>query len=286
MNSDYFKITRGQRVLLSRVIIFFVLALLTAFALFPFVWMLSTSFKPEAEIFASPPTWIPSKIVFYHYIKLYKGGTFFKYLLNSVIVVSITTILTIILAFPAAYGFSRFRFKRKKGFLIVTLLGQIMPGSVRFFPLYMTMLAFGVLNTFVSLWIGYIGWLIPFSILMLYGYLGSIPIELEEAALIDGASRLKVLTHIVIPLSSPGIAAVAIYCFMSAWEEFMLANVFIEDVSKRTLPVGLVSFIGQYKIDWGQMMAGSVIAILPVTIGFIIFQKRLISGLTQGAMKA
>lgn len=268
--------------LLKKSIIYLLLTLLSAFSVFPFLWMLITSFKSSAEILAGQV--IPSRVVFDHYEKLFEG-LFPRYIFNTFVVTSSTTILTVLFALPAAYAFSRFKFKGKTPLLLFTLFGQTVPGSVRFIPLYLTMLALGLLDTLTSLWIGYLGWLLPFSMWMLYGFLNSIPIELEEAAMIDGASRSKTMLYILLPLCAPGIVSVAIYCFISAWQEFMLANVFIEDPSKRTLTVGLVSFIGQYKIDWGQMMAGSMVSTLPVTIGFVLFQRWLISGLTQGAIK-
>jgi len=267
------------------VIRLFILAPLTVFTLFPFVWMILTSLKPKREIMMFPPVLFPSKIVFNHYIDLYKGGVFLKALTNSIVVVLVTVVAIIVIAFMAAYGLARFKVKRKRIFLVGILFSQILPSSVRFMPLFIVMATLGLLNTFTSVWIGYMGWLLPFGVFMLFGYLQKIPLELEEAAIIDGASRFKTLIHIVIPLSAPGIAAVAIFCFLSAWNEFMLANVFLVNTSNWTLPVALVSMIGYLEIDWGQLMAGSVVTIIPVALGLVIFQKFLVSGLTKGAIK-
>lgn len=276
-------ITR-QKFFNKGVIKFFILTPVTVFALFPIVWMILNSFKPKGEIFKVPPAWFPSRIVFDNYIKLYNNELFLKAFSNTVILTLATVVVVIVIAFLAAYGLSRFRIKRKRIFITAILFSQVLPSSVRLLPLFIVMITLGLINTFTSVWLAYIGGVVPFGVFMLFGYLKNIPVELEEAAIIDGANRFKTMIYIIIPLSAPGIAAVAIYCFLVAWNEFVFANIFLVSVSKQTLPVALVSMVGEESIDWGQMMAGSVVTIIPVVIVLIIFSKFLISGLTKGAI--
>ena len=197
----------------------------------------------------------------------------------------ITTVVILFLASLAAYGFTRFKFRWNKHFLLSSLFGHFLPDAVRFIPLYIIMLNFALLNTFRSLILTYVSLLLPLSIWILTGYFKSIPVELDEAAMIDGCTRVGSLVKIILPLASPGLLAVGLFSFIWSWQEFLFALVFIEDIPKRTISLGLVAFLGQYDLDWGNMMAATTIAIIPTTVFFVLFQEWLISGLTKGALK-
>ncbi|MBC7093603.1 carbohydrate ABC transporter permease [Candidatus Bipolaricaulota bacterium] len=261
-----------------------VLVLLSIWSLFPFAWMLITSLKPESEVYAVPPIWIPSRVTGEHYVRVLRSQ-FPRAVVNSTVIALAVTFLVLLLSSLAAYGFTRFRFRGNRALLLSSLFGHFLPEAVRFFPLYMFFLCFGLVNTHQSLVLTYISVLLPISIWTLTGYFQSIPEELDEAAMIDGCSRLRILFRIVLPLASPGLISVGVFCFIWAWQEFLFALVLINDPEKRTIALALAQFLGQYYIDWGGIMAATTITVLPTTIVFVLFQKWLVAGLTKGALK-
>lgn len=261
--------------------------LLVAFsiaALFPLIWMVVTSIKPEAEVYAVPPVWVPSQVTGQHYVRVFNSG-FPHAVLNSTMIALIVTFVVLLVSSLAAYGFTRFRFRGNRPLLLSSLFGHFLPDAVRFFPLYVFFLGLSLVNTRQSLVLTYISILLPISIWTLTGYFRSIPLELDEAAMIDGCSRVKILFRIVMPLASPGLIAVGVFCFIWAWQEFLFALVLITDVDKQTIPLALAAFLGQYQVDWGGIMAATTITVVPATIIFVLFQKWLVSGLTKGAIK-
>lgn len=260
------------------------LAIFSIAALFPLVWMVITSIKPQADVYAVPPVWIPSQVTGQHYLRVLDSG-FPRAVLNSTVIALVVTFLVLLVSSLAAYGFTRFRFRGNRPLLLSSLLGHFLPDAVRFFPLYVFFLGLGLVNTRQSLIFTYISILLPISIWTLTGYFRSIPIELDEAAMIDGYSRVKILFRIVLPLASPGLIAVGVFCFIWAWQEFLFALILITDADKQTIPLALAAFLGQYQVDWGGIMAATTITVLPATIIFVVFQKWLVSGLTKGALK-
>ena len=211
---------------------------------------------------------------------------FGRWLLNSVLVSVMTTVLGVFLACTAAYAFSRFRFPGRDGGMLAFLVSQMFPGTLMLIPLFIIIVKWlGLGNTFWGLVIVYATTAIPFCVWMLKGYFDTIPIDIEESAVIDGASRQTIFLRIILPLSTPAIAITALFSFMTAWNEFILASVFLESESMYTAPVGLRFFVGGFSSQWGFFAAGSVIVSLPVVILFLYLQKYLVSGLTAGSVK-
>jgi arabinogalactan oligomer/maltooligosaccharide transport system permease protein len=211
---------------------------------------------------------------------------FGRWLLNSVLVSVMTTLLGVFLACTAAYAFSRFRFPGRDSGMLAFLVSQMFPGTLMLIPLFIIIVKWlGLGNTFWGLVIVYATTAIPFCVWMLKGYFDTIPIDIEESALIDGASRQTIFLRIILPLSTPAIAITALFSFMTAWNEFILASVFLESEAMYTAPVGLRFFVGGFSSQWGFFAAGSVIVSLPVVILFLYLQKYLVSGLTAGSVK-
>jgi multiple sugar transport system permease protein len=270
----------------SKVLSYLFFLICCLLALFPFVVALITSFKVKAEIYTMPFRWVPKLPTLENYYNVLVVGGFVRFFLNSLFIATLTTVLTVFLAMLGGYGFSRYRFKGRNILRIGSLAGYIVPTAVLFVPFYVMMDAFNLLNSLWSLILTYSALNLPISLLMLSGYFESIPRELDQAAIIDGCSRVGALTRIILPLASPGIVSVGLFCFISSWQEFLFALIYIEDVPKRTLALGLATYKGLYGVDWGNLMAATVFAVLPTTIVFVLFQKWLIAGLTKGALKA
>jgi multiple sugar transport system permease protein len=267
------------------------LAFLTVFSLLPMVWMLLTSVKSQFAAMQYPPEWIPRNPTLQHYADLLSpnatmGREFLGYLFNSLWVSFATTVLGVIVAVPAAYAFSRFRFPGRNALFYAVLLRNMFPAVVFLMPLFIMMRWLGLVNTHLSLIITYLTFGLPLSIWLLKGFYDNIPIQLEQAARIDGASRFQAFLLIVVPLSSPGIIATAIYCFIQAWNEYVYALTFLNDKSKLTLPVGLQAFFTEYATNWPGLMAASFIMSVPVVALFLVLQKYFVRALTDGAVKS
>lgn len=267
------------------------LAVLTVFSLLPMVWMLLTSVKSQFAAMQYPPEWIPRNPTLQHYADLLSpsatmGREFLRYLFNSLWVSFATTVLGVVVAVPAAYAFSRFRFPGRQALFYAVLLRNMFPAVVFLMPLFIMMRWLGLVNTQLSLIITYLTFGLPLSIWLLKGFYDNIPVQLEQAARIDGASRFQAFLLIVVPLSSPGIIATAIYCFIQAWNEYVYALTFLNDKSKLTLPVGLQAFFTEYATNWPGLMAASFIMSVPVVALFLFLQKYFVRALTDGAVKS
>ncbi len=267
------------------------LALLTVFTLLPMVWMVLTSVKTQFAALQYPPEWIPHSITFEQYTRLLSpasdvGREFLGYMFNSLLVSFASTILGVLVAVPAAYAFSRFRFPGRHLLFYAVLLRNMFPAVVFLMPLFIMMRWLHLVNTEMSLVLTYLTFGLPLSIWLLKGFYDNIPPQLEQAARIDGASRFQAFFRIVMPLSSPGIIATAIYSFILAWNEYVYALTFLNDKSKLTLPVGLQRFFTEYATNWPGLMAASFITSVPVVVLFLILQKYFVRALTEGAVKA
>jgi ABC-type glycerol-3-phosphate transport system permease component len=258
---------------------------LGAVALFPFLWMALSSFKPLDELYTVPPNWLPQAATLRNYQRVLAESNVPRYFLNSAIVSVGATGLALVLAVFAAYGFARFRFAGRGGWQAFVLAGQLIPTAAIVVPLFITLRALGLVNTYLGLMLVYTILTLPLSVWMLTSYFRAIPVELEEAAIIDGASRLGVLFRITLPLSTPGIVAILIYAFVTTWNEFIFALVFAQDARVKTLPIGLAEFTAEFNTDWGAVMAASMIMTLPVVGLFLLLQRLFIGGLTAGAVK-
>lgn len=258
--------------------------------LYPVLWVLKMAFMPSGafDLSANP---IPTSFSLENFSRLVTAenvqGTwlFAHWMWNSIVVSAATTVVGIALSCSAAYAFSRFEFPGKEAGMNAFLITQMFPGVVMAIPLYILMDRAGLLNSLTGLTLCYATTAIPFCVWMLKGYFDTIPKDLEEAALLDGASQWVIFTRIVLPLSRPAIAVTALFSFMTAWNEFILAATFMADETAFTLPVALQRFVGDYSTDWGAFAAGAVIVSIPVMALFFALQKNLVEGLTAGGVK-
>ena len=259
------------------------------FALVPFVWMISTSFKPAEEVYTSTPSFIPDNPTANGYYEMLttESSTFdFKqWTVNSVIVAFLTTVFSMIIATLGGYGISRFRFRGRNGLSYIILTTQVLPGSLLLIPLYIIMSNMQLLDTRLGLVMAYATFSVPFCTWMMKGFFDSIPLSLEEAARVDGAGRFRCFATVVLPLTVPGLVATGLFAFINGWNEYLFASTFMKSYENWTLPMGIASFQGQYTTNWGTLMAGSVLITVPVVILFLALQKYLVGGMTAGAVK-
>ena len=273
---------RGRAVDLALVI---GLAALALIVLLPFWWVMSSSIKATIEIVSTQPTMVPHSFTIEHFEKLLRGSDFPRFLLNSVVVSLASMAITVTLAVLSGYAFFRLRFPGRDFLYRAILLAYAFPGIVVLVPLYGMMSAFGLIDNPLALVIVNVTFAVPFAIWMMRAFLAAVPIEIEEAARLDGASRLTILRRIVLPLIAPGVASVGIFAFVSSWTEYLFASVLIQSDAHKTIPVGLAGIIGQYQVDWGLMLAGAAMTTLPVIVLFAVIGRYFVAGLTAGAIK-
>lgn len=267
--------------------IYAVLVTAVVVALFPVFWMISTAFKPIEAIFKMPPQWIPEKPTLdnFVYTLTFADGLFLRFFTNSLVVSTGVSLISLAVALVAAYSFSRFRYPGRDASMLWVLATQMIPMILLLISLYALLLRMHLLNLW-GLTLTYMCFALPFAVWMLKGFFDSVPVDLEEQAMVDGCTRLSAMARVVIPLILPGIIAAALFNFLSAWDEFMFAITIIHSNELRTLPAGIFAiFIGERQIRWGPLMAGSVFITIPVVIVFIFLQKYLVQGLTKGAIK-
>ncbi len=252
---------------------------------FPFFWIITSSFKSPEEIIATSTTIIPRSFTLEHYNKILFNSDFFIYLKNSLIVSFSSMIISIILSVSAAYGLHKLKFYGNKFVEYSLLVTYAFPGVILLVPIYLLFAKVNLLNSYFALIVVNVLFATPFAVWMLKAFFKLIPNEIEEAAYIDGASRYIVISRIIVPLAAPGIASVAIFCFIISWTEYLFASILISGDDLKTLPVGLAGIVGQYQIDWGFLLSGAVLASLPVILLFIFIGKYFVSGLTEGAVK-
>lgn len=266
------------------------LILLLLFTVIPLAWMISTSLKTQLGALQFPPRWIPANPTLANYKLLLDptgdiGRTFLRYMGNSLFVATATTVIGVAVAVPAAYAFSRFKFPGKSSLFYAVLLRNMFPAVIFLIPLFILMRNLHLVNSYLSLIITYLTFGLPLSIWLLKGFYDNIPIQLEQAARIDGASRFQAFVRVVMPLSAPGIVATAIYSFILAWNEYVYALTFITDQRKLTVPVGLQRFFSEYVANWPGLMAAAFIMSVPVVVMFLVLQKYFVRALTEGAVK-
>ena len=266
-------------------VVYLLVALLIAVSMFPFLWMLVSSFKRLNELYTVPPTWIPETATWSNYLNVLLESNVPRYFLNSLVISAGSTAIALVLAILASYGFARFRFRGTSLPISLIIVGQLLPTAAIIVPLYVVLNYLGLLNTYLGLILAYLILTLPLSVFMLISYFKGIPVELEEAAIVDGASRLGVLLRITLPLSLPGVVAVVVYAFVTTWNEFIFALCFAMDSSTKTLPIGLAEFTTEFHTDWGAVMAASVIMTVPIAILFLAMQRLFVGGLTAGATK-
>ncbi|MFE5842582.1 carbohydrate ABC transporter permease [Streptomyces niveus] len=266
-----------------------ILAFLTAFALLPVYVMVSSSLKPLEDV-TGKFQWIPSEITIRPYFDIWNTVPLAHYFMNSLIVAGAATVLSVTIAVFSAYAVSRYRFRGKRVFTVTVLSTQMFPGILFLLPLFLIFVNIGN-STGVALYgsrggliLTYLTFSLPFSIWMLIGYFDSIPKDLDEAAMVDGCGPFGALFRVVVPAAVPGIVAVSVYAFMTAWGEVLFASVMTNDET-RTLAVGLQGYATQNDVYWNQIMAASLVVSVPVVAGFLLLQRYLVAGLTAGAVK-
>ena len=252
---------------------------------FPFFWIITSSFKSPEEIISTSTTIIPRSLTLEHYNKILFSSDFFIYLKNSLIVSFSSMIISILLSVSAAYGLHKLKFYGNKFVEYSLLVTYAFPGVILLVPIYLLFAKVNLLNSYFALIIVNVLFATPFAVWMLKAFFKLIPNEVEEAAYIDGASRYVVISRIIVPLAAPGIASVAIFCFIISWTEYLFASILISGDDLKTLPVGLAGIVGQYQIDWGFLLSGAVLASLPVILLFVFIGKYFVAGLTEGAIK-
>lgn len=266
-------------------LIYFSITIITFILNFPFIWMLSTSLKNSMEMFSATPTILPKTVTFANYIALWKDYGFFTYFKNSILVSVFTTVVALLFATFLAYGISRFKFLGKNVISGLLIMTQMFPLPLIIITIYVTFVKLGLFDTRLGLVIAYCTFALPFCTMMLKSYFDGLPIELEEAAAIDGCSPFSTIFRIVIPLASPSIVAMGLFAFILSWQELMMSITLVHSTALRTMTVAITMMVGFRNVMWGPLMAASVIVSLPVVILFIYFQKYLISGMTMGAVK-
>jgi multiple sugar transport system permease protein len=252
----------------------------------PFVYMLSTSFKPNALVLEIPPKFLPSHPTTANYTDAWTSNKFGRYFLNSVMVALATTVLSVWLSSMMAYAFARFRFPGRGLLFGCLLIGLIVPTMMLIIPQFLLAKNLHLLDSLPGLVLFYVGGTLALNTFLLRSFFQDIPRELEEAMVVDGAGPWKRYVRLILPLSRPALATVAIFSFLASWDEFIWALTVINDPNKRTLPIAIALFQGEHSTSWGLVFAASAIAILPVIAIFVAFQRQFVSGLASGALKA
>ncbi|NWF90085.1 MAG: carbohydrate ABC transporter permease [Ignavibacteriaceae bacterium] len=272
--------------LISKFMIHGLIILFVIFLLFPLIWVLASSLKTTQEIYSGSPTIFPQQISFDHYRSVISGQLIFRSMWNSIIVGVISTILVVLISVPSAYAMVRYKSFVNNGILVWILVSQIFPVILIMIPLYMVLRNIGLTDSLTGLTLIYVVWALPFVLWMMHGYVKSIPVELEEAAVLDGATRSQVIFKVLMPLLLPAIGASALFSFISAWNEFFFALVLLKSPELGTLQVELARYVGmEGQARTGPLAAASVIATIPSILLFIFMRKWLTTGLVSGALK-
>lgn len=270
---------------MKKIILIVVMFVLAGILLFPFLWTVSTSLKPLNEVNKYPPEWISPNVTLQPYSDMFFYLPFSTYTLNSLIVAFSSMSLTLLIGSLAAFAFSRFQFRGKNLILLVFLLSQMLPGASVIIPLFQLLQKTGLYDTHLGLILVHTALLLPFVIWLLYGFFLTIPREVEDAALIDGCSRMQALRRVILPLALPGIGATALFAFLGSWNEFFFALILTSSDTTKTIPVGIGLFVGEYLDVWNQMAAAAVLFSIPPLLLFMLTRKTFVKGLIAGASK-
>jgi multiple sugar transport system permease protein len=262
-----------------------VMVILAVVVLIPFLWMFSTSLKPLPEVNKYPPEWTSPNMDLQPYRDMFFYLPFSRYTLNSLIVASSATVLTLLIGSLAGFAFARFHFAGKRVLLLVFLLSQMLPGASVIIPLFQLVSTTRLYDTHIGLILVHTSVLLPFVIWLLYGFFTAIPREVEDAALIDGCSRLSALRRAILPLALPGLGATALFAFLGSWNEFFFALLLTNSDSARTIPVGIGLFVGEYSDVWNQMSAAAVLFSIPPLLLYLLTRRTFVKGLAAGALQ-
>ncbi|UFN47901.1 carbohydrate ABC transporter permease [Roseomonas sp. OT10] len=259
-------------------------ALICAFALFPILWGLSASLKSADRILEFPPQLIPDAPTLQHYVRLFGEGAAY-YILNSVLVSALTVLVTLGLGALAAYALARYEFRGRAGLMGATVAIMSIPIASLLVPTFTLLSATGLTDTRTGLVLLYAAYQLPVVVWMLYGYFRSLPVEIENAARLDGCSPLRTLVKVVLPLSKPGLIAAGLFVLVFAWNDFVVAVTMTSTEAVRTFPVAIYFYLGFYGREWGPLLAASMVSIVPILLVFVLLQRHFMSGLTGGGVK-
>lgn len=271
--------------LFKKALIWGFLLVVYVYCVFPFVWMLSTSLKTEAEAFRIPPTWIPRELTFQSYIDIWVRKSFGLYFLNSTVISLSTALLSTFFGGMAAYGFSRFVFPGRRFLIGFFLATQMLPGILLVGPYFKILTKVGLYDTRTGLTVAFLTICLPFSTWMMKGFIDKVPVELDQSAMIDGCSRMGVFFRIVAPILAPGMVATILFAFLLAWGDLLWALCLTTSESMITVTLGIARMVGEFRIIWPMLMAGSLIGGLPAILLYALLQRLLVQGLTAGAIK-
>jgi multiple sugar transport system permease protein len=269
----------------DRVLIYVCALFIVMWSVGPFLWQMSTSLQPDKQLLSPTPHLLPYPLTFDHFINIFVGKNFQRYVFNSAVVALTTTFICLLFGSIAAYALARMYIRGRFGILGFILAVSMFPQIAIVGPLYVLGSYFGLLDTYRVLIIIYLALGLPLVTWVLFGYFRSIPKEIDEAAYIDGAGPMTIFFKIIVPMSLPAVVTTGLLCFIAAWNEFMFALAFTSDISRQTVPVGIAGFTGLHYVPWGDIAAASVVVTLPLVILVLVFQQHIISGLTGGAVK-
>lgn len=269
----------------NKIITYLILAVLSAFAIFPVFWMLSISFRPNIDVFRYPLQILPKSPSVEAYQKVLHNPKIITYFVNSYVNSILVTLIATVFAVFAGYGISRYEFKGKNLFNSFVVGTQTIPGVTLIIPFFILMVTYRLYDTRLGLMLAYISFALPYTIVMMVGYYNSIPKSFDEAARIDGASDLQALWRVVVPMARPGIMSTMLYTFILSWNEYIFASTLIRNDALKTIPIGIALLKGEYSYEWNVLMAMSILGSIPVLIIYLLGQKEFISGLSKGGVK-
>lgn len=275
---------KGKRTV-KETIVYVILGIWALINLFPVYWMFTFSLKSNTEIFGENVAGLPQEWLWSNYAKAMKVGNIFRYFLNSTLIAVVTIAIVMIVALMATFALTRFIWPGRKMMNSFLMLGLTIPIHASIVPIYVTLSRLHLLNSYVSLIIPYAAFSLAMAVLICTGFMEGIPMELDEAACIDGCGTFRIFFQIIVPLMKPAVATVSIYTFLQCWNELMFANIFVSDKAHKTLPVGIQALSGQYLTEWGPVGAAMVLATFPMLIFYIFFSKKIQDSFIAGAIK-
>jgi len=270
---------------MKRPLVILLLFGLAGLVMLPILWTFATSLKALSEVNSFPPSWTSPRMSFQPYVDMFFYLPFATYTVNSLVVALSSTALTLLIGSLAGFAFARFDFPGKNLFLLIFLLSQMLPGASVIIPLFQLLQTAGLYDTLPGLILVHTAVLLPFVIWLLYGFFSGIPREVEDAALIDGCSRITALRRVLLPLALPGLGGTALFAFLGSWNEFFFALILTSSDSTRTIPVGIGLFVGEFTDVWNQMSAAAILFSIPPLVLFLMMRRTFVKGLVAGAIK-